>query len=87
MKVLTDEYIVRAYICAILCGILAAFFIYEVSKGTVLLVFALLLTSNPLIYDIMPPYYWTLIETVSSFVVISYITFTTCLLIPGVKAG
>jgi hypothetical protein len=46
-----------------------------------------LLTSNPLIYDIMPPYYWTLIETVSSFVVISYITFTTCLLIPGVKAG
>lgn len=87
MKVLTDEYIVRAYICAILCGILAAFFIYGVSKGTVLLVFALLLTSNPLIYDIMPPYYWTLIETISSFVVISYITFTTCLLIPGVKAG
>ncbi|WP_394697762.1 type II secretion system F family protein [uncultured Methanomethylovorans sp.] len=87
MKVLTDEYIVRAYIYAILCGILAAFFIYTVSKGTVLLVFALLLTSNPLIYESMAPSYWTIIETVFSFVVMAYITFTTSLLIPGIRAG
>jgi len=87
MKVLTDEYIVRAYIYALFFGILAAAFIYTVSKGTVLLVFALLLTSDPLIYEIMPPFYWTMIETMFSFVIIGYITFTTCLLIPGVRAG
>ena len=87
MEVLTDEYIVRAYIYALFFGIMAAAFIYTVSKGTVLLVFALLLTSDPLIYDIVPPFYWTMIETVFSFVVIGYITFTTCLLIPGVRAG
>jgi len=87
MKVLTDEYVVRAYIYALIFGILAALFIYTISEGTVLLVFALLLTSDPLIYEVMPPSYWTLIETVFSFVVIAYITFTTCLLVPGVRAG
>lgn len=87
MQVLTDEYIVRAYIYAFICGLLAAIFIYIVSEGTVLLVFALLLTSDPFIYDIMAPIYWTSIETAFSFVVIAYITFTTCLLIPGVRAG
>jgi flagellar protein FlaJ len=87
MKVLTYEYLVRAYIYAVFIGILAALFMYAVSKGTVLIVFAMLLTSNPLIHEIMPPSYWTIIEAGFSFVVIGYITFTTCLLIPAIKAG